>query len=190
MKSANFRFQKTSEGLTRPIPDGRQLVSIAVYDFRPEFHSEITLCTRLDAVEDVLHEVLDTPQKYRSASYTVQTPLASVVGEASAKWRVSTPEHVSTAMDEGGPSLCTDVLDFFDRNCTVSALHHAINVERWPHFDNQNDPIKSMRALIVACQAGSKDLDRINAECQSRMAQLIESEREKFERLVEFLGRN
>lgn len=185
---ASAGFKKSKEGLVRNIPEGRQGLSIAVYDYNPDFDFEITACTRLEAIETAFEDALDTPKPYRSLSSTIQTPLAFFAGSGPLRLRITSEPEIDDALDAVLPLMQAKALPFLDDNRDVAALHRLVNVERVDGADNQFDPYRAMHALLLAHQAGEPQLDQIIVRLREGMAQLINFERNKFENLIRKLG--
>src|SRR5262245_15210793 len=70
--SAGFTIRSSMAGIKsekcalRKIPDGRQTIGIALYDYNPAFQFSFVTCVRIDHVEAIRHRIYETASKYHA----------------------------------------------------------------------------------------------------------------------------
>ena len=75
LSGTNFRLKKSEDAYVRKIVGGRQMLGLPLLDYNPEFHFSLTICVRLEAVEETFHRFSGSPPKYHSMSETTITRL-------------------------------------------------------------------------------------------------------------------
>lgn len=193
---SGFRLHKGSEGFVRKILGGRQHISVALWDFHPEFQFSLTLCTRLDAVESLFHPFAETMPQYYKETVTALTQLEHL-GEEGTPGRgviysVTTDEELATVLIAVSKLISGKVLPFLNRHTTLAALDAAMNPENVmatgrQAFDSSHHPYRGMRAVIVAYLNQNPCFEQLVSRYQEEMRSLISSEQIKFDRLVHYL---
>src|SRR5262245_1930873 len=72
---AGFRYRKKSEGFVRKSAGGRQELVIPLWDYNPLFKFSLTLCVRLDAVQEIVNRFSGSPPQYHGITLTSITQL-------------------------------------------------------------------------------------------------------------------
>jgi len=70
VSTAGFRFKKASDAFVRKIEGGRQELGLPLVDYNPVFEFSLTLCTRLEAVQEITNRFSGSPPKYHSITLT------------------------------------------------------------------------------------------------------------------------
>lgn len=191
-----FRPNKASEGFVHKIPGGRQKISVAFWDYHPEYQFTLTLCIRLDEVEALCHPFAETPPEYQAETLTSLTQLEHL-GEVAVPgrgvlYRVTTEEELAAALIPVSRLISEKVLPFLDRHTDLAALDAAMNPEiaETPDrraFNSAFHPYRGMTAIAAAYLARNPRFEQLVRRYQEEMEGMIPAERVKFERLVEYL---
>src|SRR5437660_279142 len=75
LSETEFRLKKSESGFVRKIPGGRQTIGLPLWDYHPEFEFSLTICIRLEAVEEIFNQFSGTAPKYHPLSLTTITSL-------------------------------------------------------------------------------------------------------------------
>ena len=191
---AGFRPNKASEGFIRKIPGGRQRISVALWEYHPEYQFTLTLCIRLDEVEALCHPFAETPPQYQAETLTSLTQLEHL-GEAATLpgrgviYRVTTEDELAAALIPVSRLVAEKVLPFLDRHTDLASLDAAMNPETAEPpdrraFNSAYHPYRGMTALAAAYLARNPRFEPLVTRYQGEMEGMIPSERAKFDRLV------
>ncbi len=71
-----FQLDKDKEGFVRTIAEGRQEILVPFVDRSPRFVFGLTLCIRLDPVEDICNRFNEAAARYHRQTVTTITPLS------------------------------------------------------------------------------------------------------------------
>lgn len=192
----DFRPHKTSEGFIRKIPGGRQRISVAFWDYHPEYQFTLTLCIRLDEVEALCHPFAQTPPQYQAETLTSLTQLEHL-GEVGVPgrgviYRVTTEEELAAALLPLSRLVAEKVLPFLDRHTDLASLDAAMNPEaaELPDrraFNSAYHPYRGMTAIAAAYLVKNPRFESLVARYQEEMEGMISTERARFDRLVHHL---
>ena len=182
LSETNFRLKKSESCFVKKIPEGRQMLGLPLWDYRPEFQFSLNICIRLDAVEDIFHKFSGSSD--HSASFTTMARLEYFTG-GSAKYKVTTAEEVTSA-GVGLASVIRDkILPFFDENEDVKALDRTVNA-KYPGIDITQYPWRAMHAVILAHLAGNADFESLVVKYRNEM-QLASETAHPFNQVVQYL---
>jgi hypothetical protein len=200
---AGFRFRKKTENYVRPIAGGRQELGLALWDYNPQFKFSLTLCVRLDAVQDIVNQFSGSPPQYHKITLTSLTQLEYLGLPAEAgrvAYQASSEPELAAVLPGVAAMVRERVVPFFEEYQDVAALNRGLNPDgaerltqlQWPpdrrEFDASNPPYRAMAAVTVARLAGDPRWQELVAAYRAQSARLAEDDRRKFERLVAFLA--
>jgi hypothetical protein len=127
---AGFRRSKGSS-FSRSIPQGRQVVSMAWIDRKPEYQFTLTLGIRLDVVEELAIPLLGIPPSYTAETLTTLTQLEHFGLEPQLGLGVWFPASNSAELDAAfqqlAPVIQRQILPFLDRHQTLAAVAGALH---------------------------------------------------------------
>jgi hypothetical protein len=198
-----FRFQKRSDAFVRTIDGGRQELGLPLYDFNPVFEFSLTLCIRLDTVQEITNRFSGSPPKYHGATLTSVTQLeflglAAVPGRG-VLYRAASASELAEVLPAVLTIVRERVLPFFDEFRTVGAVNRGLNpagaerMLRLPDapdrrsFDATNMPYRAMTGVAVAHLARDPRLTDLVVAYRAQISAMPEHDRRKFETLVAFL---
>lgn len=198
-----FRLNRSAEGFVRKIPGGTQQLSVPFWDYCPEFQFSLVRCIRLDAVEDLFHRFSGSPERFHKETLTSMTQL-EYFGEEPTPGRgvifkAVTEAEFANELSRLSAFIRKKALPFFDRYNTLEALDRAMNPEIPPParnaawdsnrfaFDSTSHPYRGMRAVIIAHLVGNPRFEELLARYTEEMHDFIPVEREKFDKLVDYL---
>lgn len=184
LSGTDFRLKKSEDAFVRKIPGGRQMLGIPLLDYNPEFEFSLSICIRLDAVEEIFHQFSGSPPKFHSMSDTTITRLDYFTG-GPGKYKVTTAGDVTFVGAILPSAIRENIMPFFNEYNNVQALDRGVNCLR-PGIDITQNPSGAMHAVIVAHLAGNTDFDRLVAKHRTDM-QLSPGVPHPFNGLVEFL---
>jgi hypothetical protein len=182
----DFRLKKSDDAFVRKITGGRQMLGLPLLDYNPEFEFSLTICIRLDAVEEIFHQFSGSPPKYHSMSNTTITRLEHFTG-GSGRYKVTTAADVASVGGVLSSVIRDKIIPFFNEHQHVQALNRAVNCQQ-PGIDITQNPSGAMHSVILARLAGNKDFERVVAKHQTDM-DLAPEVAHPFNRLVEYLLR-
>jgi hypothetical protein len=192
---AGFRFRKREARFVRHIPAGRQDISVALANYRPEYQFSLVMGILLDAVEHTLRLFIHIDPTYNAERVTTLTQLTYVIGDVPERYagvlpgeyKVEAPEDIAGAMAHLLPVVERRILPFFDRYQTIAALNDGVNRAE-PSIDSTLGPIGDMHAMILARLADAGDFERVVASHQAKLAgRLLPEDQERIDRLVAYL---
>lgn len=198
-----FRFKKTSEAFVRKIEGGRQELGVSLVDYNPIFQFSFTLCSRLEAVQEITNRFSGALPQYHSMTLTSITQL-EFLGLTARQGRVNfevSSEAELVALMPGVITLVGErVLPFFEEYHDIAAVNRGLNpegaervfrIEGLPDrraFDATNQPYRSMTGITTAFLANDPRLDALIDAYRSQINEMGEQDRSKCERLLDFLN--
>jgi hypothetical protein len=159
---AGFVLRRSDELWVRRIPAGSQSVSVAIYDYAPEFEFEPTFGIRLDAVEEIRHRFSGVAPDQQDLSSTTLTSSSFVLGIDT--FAASSDSGVESTAERIAGLILDRGLNFFDRYQDLTAIDRALNVDRIADFDSINPGAQARTAVIVARLAGNPEFEQLVAE--------------------------
>lgn len=130
---AGFRRGKGSS-FSRSIPQGRQVVSMAWIDRKPECQFTLTLGIRLDAVEELAIPLLGIPPDYTAETLTTLTQLEHFGLKPQlglGVWfHAANSAELDAAFQQLTPVIQGQILPFLDRYQTLATVAGALNAPR------------------------------------------------------------
>jgi hypothetical protein len=204
LESAGFRYRKSAEGFVRKIDGGRQEIGIALWDFAPLFEFTLTLCVRLDQIQDLVNRFSGSPPQYHGITLTSITQLEFLGLPANpqsgmVKYLVTSESELAAVLPGVVAMVQDRVLPFFAEYTDIPSLNRGLNPagaehvtqEVWPPdrsaFDSSNMPYRAMAGLAVAHFAGDPRLIALAAAYRAQVSGMQDQERQKLESLVAFL---
>ena len=184
LSQTDFQLKKSEDAFFRKIPGGKQMLGLPLWDYNPQFEFSLNICIRLDAAEEIFHEVSGTPPKYRSMSFTTNTPFGRFT-KGPTNFKVITAEEVAAAARLLSPVIRERIIPFFDEYKDVKELDRGVNCQE-PGIDSTHFPWRAMHSIILAHLAGNKDFDDLVAKHRSTM-QLSPETDHPFNKMVEYL---
>lgn len=157
-----FRARKKDASFARRIPGGTQRIGIPIVDHAPEFAFSLVFTVRLEEVESIKHEVLQTPERYRAMTTTTATVLDHFFpGEREKRFTVTSPAEIDAAVRELGPHLRDRIVPFYDAHQDVRALDAVMSSPEARSFDRTNSPYVEMTTLALAHLAKNPRYDEL-----------------------------
>jgi hypothetical protein len=184
LTGTDFRLKRSEDAFVRQIAGGRQMLGLPLWDYNPFFEFSLNICVRLDAVEEIFHQFIDSAPKYHAMSFTTITRLEYFTG-GSGRYKVSTATDVEAAGDILSTVIRDKIVPFFNAHQDVQALDRAVNCQV-PGIDITQNPSGAMHAVILARLAGNKVFEAVVAKHQAGL-QLPPEVNHPFNRLVEYL---
>ncbi len=117
---------KSEKSALRKIPDGRQTIGIALYDYNPIFQFSFVTCVRIDKVEAIRHHILETASKYHGISETLMMPF-QFFSNGPPTYEVQTEAQIQSVMSGVAPLFRQRVLPFLDRYRDIATLDQGMN---------------------------------------------------------------
>jgi hypothetical protein len=160
-----FKAKPREESFVRTIPDGKQAVMVAIFDYKPEFRFSLTLAIRLDPVQEIVNQFSGSPPKYHKITTTTLTQLDWFFpGEPRPKqYSVTSEGDIVAAVKQLAPTIEQKILPFLDRYKDVAAIDEMVN-RLDPSPDSTHMPVRGMTALTVARLAGNPDFEALAAK--------------------------
>jgi hypothetical protein len=207
VNDAGFRYKKASEAFVRKIDGGRQELGLPLYDYNPVFAFSLTLCTRLEAVQDIVNRFSGALPKYHSTTLTSITQLEFLGitprSGQSVRFEMQSEAELAAVLPGVLELMAERVLPFFEEYRDLASLNRGLNpagaeiaasgtsgYDRQA-FDTTNQPYRAMTGVAVACLAQDLRLSALIGAYRAQIAELPDSERAKFERLAsELIQRN
>src|SRR6266404_1914816 len=204
---SDFRLNKSQVGFVRPIVGGTQTLGVPLWDHNPKFEFSLTMTFRLDAVEEITNRFSGSPPKYHSITQTVLTQLEHL-GLRNCRWQAETESDLELKLSEVGSVVRDAVIPFFQQHQDLLTIAAAANpaeahvVPPAPNrittgmgiltdralFSSGNHPYRAMSAITLACLAHFTNFESLVSRYQKELSALhLQSERDKFEKLVQFL---
>ena len=194
-----FALRPKDQGFVRPIPGGRQQISVPLWDTAPTLAFSLVLGIRLDAVEARRHRAADTPPQYRGESLTTMTQLEHLGESPNAPqgvvFSVSSEAELDSALVRVSALLAHKTLPFFERYRTLEALdavlHDESSVPAWQidpaSVNAMHQPHRAISSVAVAHLARNPRTAALIERYRHELAGFVAPEREIFERFVEGL---
>jgi hypothetical protein len=141
--AAGFRLRKRDEGFVRKLPEGRQLLSIALINAGEGFACTLTLGIRLDAVEELVNGILATPALYAGETLTTLTQLEyfgfePILGRG-VWFPVRSQDDVAGVITQWHASFETQLSPFFERYRDIASVAEGVLADLSPP-DNGPEP--------------------------------------------------
>ena len=204
VSAAGFRFKKASEAFVRKIVGGRQELGLPLVEYNPVFKFSLTLCIRLEAVQEIINRFSGSPPKYHLMTLTSITQLEFLGFPAEPGRGVVFHVESETDLDAIMPRVLTTVrervLPFFEEHRDIGAVNRGLNPEgaervfklaEFPDrraFDATNQPYRAMTGVAVAHLANDPRLSVLISAYRSQISEMQEDDRSKFDNLVSFLS--
>jgi hypothetical protein len=203
VRPAEFRFRKKAEGFVRTIEGGRQELGIALWNYNPLFRFSLTLCVRLEAVQEIINRFSGSPPEYHGTTLTSVTQLEflGLPAEGGGVEYRATSEHELAAVLPGVAAMVRErVVPFFNEYWDVAALNRGLNPDGaevvtqlpWPRdrrtFDASQQPYRAMSGAAVARLAGDPRWEKLVGAYRAQVAGMAEDDCKKFESLVAYLA--
>lgn len=161
---AGFSARKRDGVFVRRFPGGRLEIGLALVDYHPEYRVSLVFSVRLEEAQTILHEVLETPQRYRNMTVTTVTPLDHFFpGERNKQFSVRSEEDIARVVDDLAPHLRDRIVPFFGGLQDVKSLEEVLNSAEGLSFDQTMAPSRQISALILARLAGNPRFDELAA---------------------------
>ena len=206
VSAAGFRFKRTSEAFVRKIEGGRQELGLPLVDYNPVFEFSLTLCIRLEPVQEITNRFSGSPAKYHSKTLTSITQLEflglSAEPGRGVRFRVASEEELTAALPGVLTMTRERVLPFFAEYRDIAAVNRGLNPEGaervfriagFPDrraFDATNQPYRAMTGVAVAHLAHDPRLSALIQAYRSQISEMQEHDRLKFENLVNYVTAN
>lgn len=184
LSHAGFRLKQSDEGFFKKTPYGRVLIGVALYEYSTYFEFSIVTAMRFDAVESIVHECLQTPEKYRGMSDTIITPLEYFV-KGCTSFRVQHPEDIEKATSKLSGIITENIVPFFERHSDIQALDESMNRRQDMNFDITHLPW--MNRLVVARLACNDQYDLLVAQALENIRNHSETYQAQFRQLLRTL---
>jgi hypothetical protein len=204
VSAAGFRFKKGSEAFVRKIEGGRQELGLSLVDYNPVFEFSLTLCVRLEAVQEITNRFSVSPPKYHAMTLTSITQLEFLGLPAKpgrgVVFRVGSEADLAASMPGVLAVVRERVLPFFEEYRDIAAVNRGLNPEGaervmrivgFPDrqaFDATNQPYRAMKGVAVAHLAHDPRLSELISAYRSQISEMQEHDRLKFENLVNYVG--
>jgi len=182
-----FKLKRSEEAFFRSFPDGMNMVSIALYDYHDRFSFSLTLGIRLDLVEDIFNKFSGVLPRSHSLTCTIMTQLSYFTDGKQKEFPASTEEELAESLKSVSDIIKDRILPSFDRYRDVTSLDHAVNSGKYSGFDSTRLPSGAMHAIILAHLAQNPSFDILVEQYQDQMKSFVQVEKDKFNRLVEYL---
>lgn len=201
---AGFRFEKATQAFVRKIDGGRQELGLPLVDYNPVFRFSFNLCTRFEAVQEITNRFSGALPKYHAMTLTSITQL-EFLGLAAGPsncvdFEVSSEAELMAAMPGVLTMMRERVLPFFEDYRDIAAVNRGLNPEGaervsrvvdFPdrrEFDATNQPYRAMTGVVAAYLADDPRLDALIGAYRSRISDMPEHDRLKFDNLVNHLA--
>ena len=182
----DFRLNRKEQCFIRTISGGNQAVGIPLYDYNPEFIVSLAMTIRLNIVEDIFNLFSGTAPEYHPSGTTAITQLSYFTRGQPSEYKVVTEQDIVKVMETLAPIIREQIIPFLDRHQDVTALEAAVNRTK-PSIDGTQLLARAMHAVILARLVGNNDFERLVAHYQNEMRFFVETEQEKFTKLVAYL---
>jgi hypothetical protein len=203
---SGFRLKKAKEEFVRPIPSGTQRVGVPLWDYNPKFDFSLNLAMRIEAAEEITNRFSGSPPKYHSITLTIITQLEHLRVQP-LRWRAETEGELRSQLLEVSRIVQERVIPFFDRYQELPIIAAAANEAPPPvvhpensaitigmciagdrsQFASGNQPYRSMSAITLAHLARLENFDALVTRHQKELSPMRQTERDKFDNLVQFL---
>jgi hypothetical protein len=183
--SPYIRLKKKEDGFVRTTPSGKQIIVFPLYDYNPVFQFALAVSIRLNAVEDVVNLFSGTAPERQLLTYTTITRLDYFTREHPTGFRVTTEADIEKACDILAGILRDRVFPFLDEYQDLNAVDRAVNLEQRPGFDIAVWPWP--RHLTIAYLARNPNFESLISAFRAQAAQAPQMERDKYEKLVQYL---
>jgi hypothetical protein len=197
---ADFRLNKKAEGFIRKIEGGRQTLAVPLWDYNPVFEFSLTMCLRLELVEEIVNRFSGSPPAYHAMTLTSITQL-EFLGLAAEPgrgvvYRATSERELAEVLASVSTLIRQRVLPFFDKYHDLMAVNHGLNPEGaenvfqpvWPPnphaFDTTNEPYRAMAGVAIAHLVGDPRLKELVAAYRGQISGLPDHDRRKFEEMV------
>ena len=147
-------------------------MGVALSDYNPLFRFSLTLCVRLESVEAIKNQSLETPERYRDGTVSSLTQLEFLglpaQPGAETKSEAKSEAQLADALGSVATMVGERVVPFFDEYRDLAALNRGLNPPgadlrelTWPPnrravFDGSNPPYRLMTGVITAHLAGDQ----------------------------------
>jgi len=196
-----FRFKKSASVFARKIDGGSQELSLAIIDCNPVFKFSLSLCVRLDSVQDITNKFSGAPVEYHETTLTSITQLEHLGltpnTSHGAQFTVRSESELIAILPHLTEIVRSKVMPFFEKYITIDAINEGLNppgAERdaferpWPcgrqAFDATNYPYRAMTAIVVAHLAKDPRFSQLLPAYRSQLRYYAEVDRMKFENVV------
>jgi hypothetical protein len=184
-----FRLRKKDGSFVRAIPGGVQTIGLSIVDYNPEFKVSLVFTVRLEEVEKISHELLQTPERYRNVTITTATVLEHFFpGEGPQEFTVTTSDDIAAVVRGLGPHLRDRIVPFFERHQNVASLDAVVNSEEGASFVRTNAPYRQMRALILAHLANNPRFDDLARQFEEQSHAWHPGDREHLLATIRYLS--
>ena len=179
----NFSLNRKKEGFIRQINGGWQEIGVPFYPDRFEFSLVVTI--RLDAVERISHMFSGSPLEYHSDTVSTIIQLEHfTLGPT--EFAVTNAQDIQNAIAVLEPVIHDRILPFLEKHQDIVSLDCMLN-RCIPSVDTSFHPYRGMSAIIAAKMAGNPEFERLVAQYANEMNAMPTPDREKFNRLAEYL---
>jgi hypothetical protein len=185
LQPEGFVLKRSEERWVRMFPAGSQNVSIAIYDYDPDFEFEPTFGVRVDDVEAIRHKFSGSDVANQSLTDTIRSSSECVLGVDS--FSASSVADVDEIAQQIAALIQEKALPYFDRYRDVEALHRSLNVERVSEFNIASAGASARTSLILARLAASSDFEALVAEKMPTDATYQNPSARPLSELVEYL---
>lgn len=178
-----FQLKKSDDSFQKKIPGGKQILGVPLWNYSPEYQFSLNVLIRLDAVEEIFHQFAGIEPKYRSMSFTTNTPLERFTGKDQDRFSVRTGADVESIGTRLSSLIHDKVIPFLDQYSNIDSLATEMNSESQT-IDKSHEPSHGMHSIILAHLARNPNFDRL-AELHQKNMPLAYLQR--FDSLVEYL---
>jgi hypothetical protein len=185
VKEAGFVRIAESEYYSRWIPDGKQSIGIAVWDYNPLVEVTITASIRLDEVEEVFHLFSGSLPEHRGFSHTVVTPFNYFSG-GPPRVKAQAEVELAPVLANWEQSLHNEILPYFNFATNATSLDKLVNIDN-EILDITLPPYSFMHHIILARIAKNDSYFDLVANHRSEMEDM-NCNAELYDRLVEYLS--
>lgn len=161
------------------------MLELPLVDYNPIFIFSLTICIRMESVEEVFNMFSGLPSKYYSTTMTTITRLESFTGNQG-EYKVVAAEDIASAGRVLSAVIRDKILPFLNHHQDIAALDKAVNREH-PGIDSTQNPTGAMHSVILAHLARNKDFDQLVAKHRTSMQQFDPDIIRPFNELVEYL---
>ena len=208
VSDAGFRYKKGSQGFVRKIDGGRQELLLSLVDRNPLFEFSLTLCIRLEAVQEITNRFTGSLPEYHGISVTSITQLEHMGLRAdrgvSVRYCVESEADLTAILPRILTVVRERVLPFFEEYRDLAAVNRGLNPKgtgKWwtrllqflmpagrREFDATDLPYRAMKGVTVAHLARDPRLAALITAYRCQVSSMPESDRQKFENLVDYLS--
>lgn len=190
LAGSGFRLKKREEAFTRIIVDGRQILGVPLWDYKPIFKFSLNVGIRLESVEAMFHKFSGTSPELQPLNYTVVTRLDYFAPDIPKQIHVTSKAEVESVFVNLSTVIRDRIIPFLDRHKDLTSLDALANPDEEPpvKFDITRNPAGAMHAIILAYLAKNGSFKDILSKKRSEVgSELCDEVAHPFHQLVDYL---